>query len=51
MAYKPEYKLCPDPEHCDELHNEVFDSDDTPHHYGCECDGCMRFYWLLKHGR
>lgn len=33
---------CPDPETCVEFHNE------TGHHYGCECAGCLYEYWSLK---
>jgi hypothetical protein len=43
MAYVPEFKPCPDPEECEEMHNE------STHHYGCECRDCMQEYWLLKH--
>ena len=49
MSYKPEYKPCHDPENCNELHNEQPWMDENPHHYGCECEQCMMFYWHLKH--
>jgi len=34
---------CPDPETCEELHNE------NGHHYECECSECLYEYWVLKH--
>ena len=41
--WRPTIIECPDPESCDEFHNE------TGHHYSCECDDCMFEYWMLKH--
>lgn len=38
---------CLDPENCELSHNE--ENPDGLHHYGCECDWCMEFYWNLKH--
>ncbi|MHC4372424.1 MAG: hypothetical protein ACYSW8_32885, partial [Planctomycetota bacterium] len=42
LGKSPKERTCPDPENCQELHNE------TEHHYGCECGDCMYEYWLLK---
>lgn len=37
---------CPNPETCNELHNE--DIGQGEHHYGCECERCVYIYWTLK---
>lgn len=46
MRY-PTVKVCtvPKEEECHEEHNPLPGYED--HHYGCECDGCMQWYWLL----
>lgn len=44
----PEPILCPNWETCEEIHNPVSEEDGTEHHYGCECDACMYYYWMLK---
>ena len=45
-----DYKPCRNPETCDEEHNEcTMGCEDGGHHYGCECECCMWFYWSLKH--
>jgi hypothetical protein len=45
----PKYLPCPDPEGCDELHNECSEGcADGEHHYGCECRCCMHYYWTMK---
>lgn len=52
MTWKPIILKCPDPENCEELHNELplwMEQEGIAHHYGCECNECMRFYWYLKH--
>jgi len=38
---------CPDPETCDELHNDELPNGEI-HHYGCECEDCVEFYRRLK---
>lgn len=46
MKWEPKIIECPDPENCEELHNEGPEAEH--HHYGCECNDCMRYYWSLK---
>lgn len=41
-----EPKRCEDPDNCQELHTDT--EDEWPHHYGCECQDCMVYYWRLK---
>lgn len=43
----PQLLICPDPDHCTALHNEDRGQGED-HHYGCECDHCVDFYWSLK---
>ncbi len=31
---------------CQIEHNPLEGYED--HHYGCDCDGCVQWYWLLK---
>ena len=45
--FRPKILECPNPEDCEELHNEGPVAEH--HHYGCECQDCMRHYWSLKH--
>ncbi len=40
-------KLCPDPENCQEMHNEA-EPGEEEHHYGCECGWCQYLMWSLK---
>jgi len=43
-----QWQVCPNPEQCQEEHNPVWDEDGKPHHYGCGCGGCLRYYRKLK---
>lgn len=47
MTY-PCILICPHhgDEDCDVEHNPLPGYE--YHHYGCECDGCVRWYWSLK---
>ena len=40
---EPMCYLCPDPEGCDDEHNENTLDWEQPHHYGCPCDDCMLY--------
>ena len=40
--------ICPDPENCQEHHNEADPASDEEHHYGCECGWCQYVMWSLK---
>lgn len=42
--YQPKILTCPDPENCDEWHNDEDSHPGETHHYGCECDDCMAYY-------
>lgn len=47
--YLPVILQCSDPENCGLDHNEIdhWETDiDQRHHYGCECQDCMLFYYL-----
>ena len=50
MLNYPQVILCPDrlneESDCQVEHNPIPGYED--HHYGCECDGCCRWYWALK---
>mgnify|MGYP001577394444 FL=1 len=46
MTPYPEIKVCPDPDNCTELHNELPGNEN--HHYGCECFDCILYYRSLK---
>lgn len=45
----PQIKTCPfgpdDEAECLEEHNPLPGYEE--HHYGCECEGCVQWYWLL----
>lgn len=45
----PQVLRCPlgnvEEDECGVQHNPEPGYED--HHYGCECDGCVRWYWLL----
>ena len=40
--------ICPDPENCQEQHNEADPATSEEHHYGCECGWCLYVVWTLK---
>ena len=42
------YDICQveDLEECFKEHNP--DPNYEDHHYGCECEGCLQWYWTLK---
>jgi len=48
MGTYPTVLICPivdTDEECSEEHNPLPGYED--HHYGCECSGCVEWYWLL----
>lgn len=50
MKPYPQYDICTHTEEeeqeCMKEHNPLPGYED--HHYGCECSGCVQWYWLLK---
>lgn len=42
MQPYPHILRCPNPDNCDEEHNLCGDED---HHYQCECEECVDFYY------
>lgn len=42
----PRMLLCLNGDECQEEHNPLPGYED--HHYGCDCDGCLRWYWTMK---
>lgn len=53
--WTPKIIECPNPENCDELHNEAWSlggedgigADCSNHHSDCECQDCMTYAYLF----
>ena len=40
--------ICPDPESCQEFHNEADPATNEEHHYGCECGWGTYVMWTME---